>query len=261
MNKLLAVTVGLVLAATAAQAGAQDRSRRRDDGGSPQYQEQRAQQSSDRGGSRSYEGGGSNHGPRGFSGPRAAHDNGGRGGRSYSGSEREVERLSGGGAYSAPQQSGYQGGGDHRGGRSGRGDWYRDGRGGRDGYHGGRDGYHGGHDGWRTERHRGDRGHWNGHHGGHHNWRRGNYWGSHRHHHRYRSPWRYIYPRGYYASYWDIGYRIPSAFYAPRYYIDYRPYGLAPPPYGYAWIRVDGDVLLVELATGLIADIIEGLYY
>ena len=43
--------------------------------------------------------------------------------------------------------------------------------------------------------------------------------------------------------------------------MDYRPYRLAPPPYGHHWVRVDNDVLLVALSTGLVVDSIYGLFY
>jgi Ni/Co efflux regulator RcnB len=43
--------------------------------------------------------------------------------------------------------------------------------------------------------------------------------------------------------------------------VDYRGYQLPPPPFGYHWVRVDRDVVLVSLASGLIQDILYGLYY
>lgn len=78
---------------------------------------------------------------------------------------------------------------------------------------------------------------------------------------RYRAPARYYYPRGYNRSYWRVGYNLPLAFLISSYYVDYRPYGLASPPYGCRWLRVDGDLLLVELATGAIVDALYDFYY
>lgn len=72
---------------------------------------------------------------------------------------------------------------------------------------------------------------------------------------------RYVYPRGHRHYDWHIGYRLPSAYYARPYYIDYRYYRLPPPPYGYQWVRIDNDVVLVALASGLIADILYDLFY
>ncbi len=85
--------------------------------------------------------------------------------------------------------------------------------------------------------------------------------GGYRNYGRWRAPSRYRYPRGYYSYVWSVGHRLPHTYYEPHYYVDYRPYGLAPPPYGYRWVRVDDDVLLVALATGLIAEILSGFYY
>lgn len=48
---------------------------------------------------------------------------------------------------------------------------------------------------------------------------------------------------------------LPYAYRQPAYYVDWRSYpGLYAPPYGYQWINVGGDLLLVAVATGLIAN-------
>ncbi len=78
---------------------------------------------------------------------------------------------------------------------------------------------------------------------------------------RYRAPVRYVYPRGYRAYQWRVGNRLPTSYYQRNYYVDYSAYRLPPPPYGYYWIRVDRDVVLVSIASGLIRDILYGLYY
>lgn len=78
---------------------------------------------------------------------------------------------------------------------------------------------------------------------------------------RYRASSHYYYPRGYAARSWSIGYHLPLAFLAASYYVDYRPYGLAAPPYGCRWVRVDSDLLLVEIDGGEIVDILYGFYY
>lgn len=83
----------------------------------------------------------------------------------------------------------------------------------------------------------------------------------HRHYNRYRAPSHYHRPHGYYARSWHRGHYLPASYYASNYYVDYRPYDLAPPPYGHHWVRVGSDVLLVALATGLIADAVYGLFY
>jgi Ni/Co efflux regulator RcnB len=78
---------------------------------------------------------------------------------------------------------------------------------------------------------------------------------------RYRAPVRYVYPSGYRAYQWRVGHRLPRGYYDRHYYVDYRHYHLPPPPYGYHCVRVDRDVVLVAVATGLILDVLYGLYH
>lgn len=54
------------------------------------------------------------------------------------------------------------------------------------------------------------------------------------------------------------GERLPEVYLQQRYYVqDYRVYHLAPPPYGYRWVRPDdGRYLLIATATGLISQIL-----
>lgn len=116
---------------------------------------------------------------------------------------------------------------------------------------------HYGNDGRRAYRQ--DNRHWN----NDRHWNNNGYRPSHHGHHghRYRAPAYYARPHGYRAHRWASGHYLPRHYYGPSYYVDYRPYQLAPPPYGYHWVRVDNDVLLVALATGLIADTVYGLFY
>lgn len=79
---------------------------------------------------------------------------------------------------------------------------------------------------------------------------------------RYRAPVRYVYPSGYRYQRWNVGHRLPPPFYGrPAYYVDYNAYHLPPPPYGHRWVRVDRDVVLVAVATGLVLDVLYDLYY
>ena len=78
---------------------------------------------------------------------------------------------------------------------------------------------------------------------------------------RWRAPVRYVQPRGYYSYRWRVGHRLPSGYYGRPYYVDYRSYNLAPPPYGHRWVRVDNDVFLVAIASGLISHAIHDLFY
>jgi Ni/Co efflux regulator RcnB len=70
----------------------------------------------------------------------------------------------------------------------------------------------------------------------------------------YNAP-RHVYnaPPPYYRG----GY-LPYEYRSQRYWVnDWRARHLAPPPYGYQWVQTDtGDLLLVALATGLIANLI-----
>jgi len=71
---------------------------------------------------------------------------------------------------------------------------------------------------------------------------------------------RYYAPRGYRYSRWNRGARLPAGYWGNAYYIDYAPYGLAPPPRGYRWNRVGNDVYLVSVQNGLIAEAIYSLF-
>jgi Ni/Co efflux regulator RcnB len=42
--------------------------------------------------------------------------------------------------------------------------------------------------------------------------------------------------------------------------VDYRYYRLPPPPRGYQYSRVDNDVVLTAIATGVIASVLIGMF-
>jgi Ni/Co efflux regulator RcnB len=51
-------------------------------------------------------------------------------------------------------------------------------------------------------------------------------------------------------------------FISSAYYIeDWYDFGLWQPSYGYEWIRVGADAVLVNLANGQIVDVVPGVYY
>lgn len=77
---------------------------------------------------------------------------------------------------------------------------------------------------------------------------------------RYHAP-RYIAPRNYRYVRWNVGARLPVGYYGSRYYIDYRPYRLPPPPRDYRWTRVGNDVYLVSIRSGLVRDVIYSIFY
>lgn len=70
------------------------------------------------------------------------------------------------------------------------------------------------------------------------------------------------YPSGYRYRRWSIGLLLPRLFLSPAYYYDdYYPLGVGAPPPGYRWVRYGPDLLLVQLRTGRIADVIYGAFY
>ncbi len=75
----------------------------------------------------------------------------------------------------------------------------------------------------------------------------------------------YAFPGGYGGwgnHYWRRGEFLPSVFFLQNYFIsDYWSYGLWAPDYGYQWVRVGADALLINLATGQVADVVPGVYY
>jgi Ni/Co efflux regulator RcnB len=71
---------------------------------------------------------------------------------------------------------------------------------------------------------------------------------------------RYKAPKGYKAHRWGRGERLPQAYRGRGYVVDHRRYGLAAPPRGYEYVRVDNDVILTAVATGVIASVVAGLF-
>jgi len=75
---------------------------------------------------------------------------------------------------------------------------------------------------------------------------------------RYQTTARYYGPEPYAA--FSVGAYMPASYYSGGYYVDYRAYGLNPPPYGYTWVRVGNDAYLVSTRNGLVADVIVSLF-
>ena len=84
-------------------------------------------------------------------------------------------------------------------------------------------------------------------------------------HYRYPPRYRVVHyhpPRGYRPHVWYRGARLPAAYYAPRYVVyNYHDYRLRPPPYGYHWVRVDNDVILAAITTGIVLQVVNGIFY
>ncbi len=81
---------------------------------------------------------------------------------------------------------------------------------------------------------------------------------------RYRAaPYRF--PGGYYGwsnHSWRRGEWLPPVFITSSYFInDWYDFGLWQPDYGYQWIRVGADAVLINLADGQVVDVVPGVYY
>lgn len=90
----------------------------------------------------------------------------------------------------------------------------------------------------------------------------------------YREDWRdyrrghaHIYRRGnwrapfHYQSF-GTGYRLQPGYYGPRYVIANPAFYRLPPAYGsQRWIRHYDDVLLVDIRTGIVRNVIRGFYW
>ena len=62
-----------------------------------------------------------------------------------------------------------------------------------------------------------------------------------------------------YGFNWQVGGYVPWAF--RDYYVqDIGDYGLPPAPYGYAYVYLDNDIVLMSLATGAIVQVVSNLY-
>lgn len=78
---------------------------------------------------------------------------------------------------------------------------------------------------------------------------------------RYNSG-RYVRPSGYYYRSWRYGDHLPRAYYGRRYVVnDYYTYRLRPPPRGYHWVRVDNDVVLAAITSGIVVSALYGIFY
>jgi Ni/Co efflux regulator RcnB len=73
---------------------------------------------------------------------------------------------------------------------------------------------------------------------------------------------RYIAPRGYYVRSWRHGDYLPRSYCETRYIVsDYGRYHLHAPPRGHHWVRVNNDVVLAAVTSGLVVSVVNGLFY
>lgn len=72
----------------------------------------------------------------------------------------------------------------------------------------------------------------------------------------YYAPW------GYTTRLWRCGDRLPLPYYSARYVLDdYYNYDLYAPSYATAWVRVGNDVLLIDMVSGEVLDVVASLFW
>ena len=72
----------------------------------------------------------------------------------------------------------------------------------------------------------------------------------------------YRYPHGYAYRRWSVGAFLPSLFLSTLYYYDdWRTVGIGAPPPGRRWVRYGPDLLLVNVRTRRVEDVIYGVFY
>jgi Ni/Co efflux regulator RcnB len=70
------------------------------------------------------------------------------------------------------------------------------------------------------------------------------------------------YPSGYAYRRWTIGAFLPSLFLSSSYYYDdWRTAGIGAPPPGRRWVRYGSDLLLVNIRTRRVEDVVYGVFY
>ncbi|HVV65027.1 MAG TPA: RcnB family protein [Rhizomicrobium sp.] len=90
--------------------------------------------------------------------------------------------------------------------------------------------------------------------------RAGHFWHRGVWHVRIHAP-LYRWPHGWRYRVWAIGAILPPIFFASEYYYDdYGLLGLQAPPPGYRWVRYGDDLLLVNLRTGEVEDVVYDVF-
>jgi|GEM_PF-5593754 len=60
---------------------------------------------------------------------------------------------------------------------------------------------------------------------------------------------------------WQRGHYLPPHYRGGGYYVDHRHHRFAPPPPGHRYVRIDGDAVLIGVATGLIVAVLAGAFH
>ena len=72
----------------------------------------------------------------------------------------------------------------------------------------------------------------------------------------------FVYPAGWNYRRWAVGAILPPLFLVSAYYYaDWAVLGLAAPEPGFQWVRYGPDLVLVNVTTGQIVDVVYGAFY
>jgi hypothetical protein len=78
---------------------------------------------------------------------------------------------------------------------------------------------------------------------------------------RIRAP-SFAYPPGYHYRIWRPRERLPALFLAAQFFYDnFAAFGLETPPPGYRWVRYGPDLLLVNVRTNEVEDVVHVAFY
>jgi len=72
----------------------------------------------------------------------------------------------------------------------------------------------------------------------------------------------FVYPPGWAYRRWAAGAILPPLFLTPAYYYSgWAAHGLPPPAPGFQWVRYGPDLIMVNVATGQVVDVVYGAFY
>ena len=77
---------------------------------------------------------------------------------------------------------------------------------------------------------------------------------------RFHADWSYR-PYGWYARSWVYGDFLPAGWFGQAYYLDWNGFGLPAPPIGCEWVREGNDALLVDAWSGQVLSVDYGVFW
>ena len=78
---------------------------------------------------------------------------------------------------------------------------------------------------------------------------------------RYRFSGYRSFPSGWSYRSWSFGDFLPWGWYAPDYYVSWADYGLPAPPIGCEWVAEGPDAVLVDIWTGEVLSVYQGVFW